>query len=152
MAQSAAWHRVLHGTECCMAQSAAWHRVLHGTECCMAQSAAWHRVLHGTECCMAQSAAWHSSGVKGPLALDAPVGIPLSEILDHLVLARAAGRGVLVGSWKACEIMLLMWGAAACSVEREEGGGSSDDKVSLGCPVCGSHLCHRGGDCREFGV
>lgn len=71
---------------------------------------------------MAQSAAWHSSGVKGPLALDAPVGIPLSEILDHLVLARAAGRGVLVGSWKACEIMLLMWGVAACSVEREEGG------------------------------
>jgi len=46
------------------------------------------------------------AGEYGPLSLDAPVGRPSMVILDHLVLVRGIGRGVLAGSPKALVSML----------------------------------------------
>ncbi len=64
---------------------------------------------------IAASAAWHSSGVYGVLMGDAPVGILLIVIFDHLMLARGCVKGEWEGSLRVVDRMALMWGAAVRS-------------------------------------
>ena len=63
----------------------------------------------------AASTVWHSSGERGDLAIDVPVGMPLIVILDHLVVGWGWGRG----EWEGMErelVSALMWGAANWSM------------------------------------
>jgi len=64
----------------------------------------------------AASTIWHSSGERGDLAVDVPVGMPLIVILDHLVLGHGWGRGEWEGMGRELVRAALMWGAANWSV------------------------------------
>ena len=59
---------------------------------------------------------WHSSGERGDLTSDMPVGMLLMVILDHLGLGLGWGRGALEGRGRDLVRDAVIWGAANWSM------------------------------------